>query len=226
MYSPHWFLGQDILIDVISIIVLLLIGYCCFQYYRLKKRKEHSLFGLSFLLVAFSFILKVITNITIYYTTIETRKMGPLLFTYEIFHTSNIISFWGAITARALLLVGLFLLFQVYYKSEQKATNILVMYLLLLLAYLSQYAPYLIHVTSFILLTLITVKLFQNHHKTKDKLAFIIFLSFLILTVSQLMFIFIDFATMCYVIAEVLQLVGYLLLLISFLLVLSYGKKN
>ena len=57
IYSPHWFYGKDIVIDVISILVLSLIGVFSIKYYRIsKKNKNYILQTSSFFVLASSFI--------------------------------------------------------------------------------------------------------------------------------------------------------------------------
>ena len=89
---------------------------------------------------------------------------------------------------------------------------------------LSEYHVF--HLTTLILLLFLIKKYYDNYLKTKDKPAGLIFWSFLTIALSQLIFIFIGINNTFYVVAESVQLFGYLLLVISFIMVRKYGKKK
>jgi hypothetical protein len=61
---------------------------------------------------------------------------------------------------------------------------------------------------------------------TKDLPARWLFVSFATIALSQLFFMFIRMEEELYVVAEGVQLLGYIILLVGFLMVLYYGKKK
>ena len=226
VFSPQWFYFKDIAIDIISVLVLLLIGYCCWQYHRLDKTKKYySRFSLSFLMIAGSFLFKIFTYFTLYREITQTRQVGLITLTYNIVQTSDALLLVGTIISRFLMLLGLYLLFTLYYPAKQRSTTFFMAYLLLIVAYLSHPAYYVFHLTAFLFLLFIISHYYHNYHKTKDQPAHWLFYSFLAIGISQLLFIFIKLDDVLYVGAEAIQLLGYLLLLISFLMV-RYGKKK
>ena len=82
------------------------------------------------------------------------------------------------------------------------------------------------HFLSFILLLLITYTYYKEYKKQKSPTTRLLAYSFAIITLSQLFFMFINLFDELYVIAEIVQLVGYIGLLITFIKVLRYGRKK
>jgi hypothetical protein len=226
VYSPKWFYGKDIIIDIVSIFVLSLIAFFSIEYYKINKRNKNYLFlATSFILIALSFLFKIITNFTLYYHILETRQVGFVKFTYNVIKSSDILFFAGFLMYRILMLLGLYVLYSIYLK--QNRTNILLItYLILISIYFSNSAYHIFHLTSLIFLVIITVQYFKNYKKSKSETNKWLVYSFSVITLSQIVFVFIMIHTILYVIAELMQLIGYLGLLITLIKVLKNGKKK
>ena len=225
VYSPKWFYGKDIIIDSISLLVLLLIAFFSFKYYKIKKNKNHIYLGFSFCLIALSFLFKILTNFTVYYNVLETHNFGLLTLTYQTTKVSEILFYAGFLAYRLLMLVGLYMLYSIYVK-QPKSNILLVIFFILVSTYFSQSAYYIFHLTALFLLALITVHYCKNYFNTKNKSTKILASSFGIITLSHLFSMLANLSTRFYVIAEVVQLVGFAVLLASFLMVLSHGRKK
>ncbi len=225
MYTPKWFYGKDIAIDIFSILVLFLIAFFSIKFYRInKKNKNHLYLSLSYILLGLSFVFKILTNFTIYYVALETRNIGFVQFTYNALKSTDTLFFTGFLLYRLFTLVGLVILYSIYYKSKSKSNFLLLLYLVSILVYFSQSAYYIFHLTSLILLSLITLYYFRTYKKSKNTNTQLVSISFFIITISQIIFILIKYNPFYYVLAESLQLIGYVLLLITFTKVLKFGK--
>jgi len=228
LYSPQWFYGKDIIIDLVSIVVLLLIGYFNRQYYFIDRhKKEHNIFAFSFLLLGISFIFKILTNFTLYTHVIKTEQWGIFDLTYHVIQYSNLLLLVGTIASHLLTLFGMYLLYSTYYKKQLKSSIFFIAYFLIIITYFSDSAYYLFHLTTFFFLVFIIAKLYQNCRlQCQNTIAKLTTASFIIIAVSQVLFTLIGINQIYYVIAELVQLVGYALLLISFILVLRNGQKK
>ena len=226
IYSPKWFYGKDILFDIVSIFVLALIAYFSLKYYKInKKNKNYLLFGSSFGLMALSFIFKIITNFTLYFNIIQTKQIGFTTFSYSAMQSSDILFTVGFLIYRILMLFGLFLLYLIYSKTNK--TNIfLILYLILISTYFSGSAYYVFHLTSLIFFVAITIQYWRNYKSTRQDSNKWLFYSFSLITLSQIIFVFIGITAYLYVAAESIQLLGYITLLIAFIKVLQDGKKK
>ena len=227
LFSPKWFYGKDILIDVVSIIVLVMISFVTFRFYRLnKKKKQHLYFSLASALLLLSFIFKILTNFTLYEHVTTTKQIGFFTLTFHTIHYSDTLFLVGTILYRLLTLLGFYLLFSIYYKEQPKPIYLLMFFFIFISTYFTSQTYYIFHLAALLFLIFITKKYYANYLKTKDRPAKLIFWSFGIILLSQLIFIFIGLTKILYVIAEVTQLLGYALLLVSFMMVLYYGKKK
>jgi len=226
IYSPKWFYGKDIIIDIISIIILLLIAYFSLKYYNMnKKNKNYLFFSVSFGLIALSFIFKIITNFTLYYSAIETKQIGLFTLTYNYFQSTSVLFTIGFLFYRILMLIGLFILYSIYSKPNLMY-SLFIIYLLLISSYFSRSAYYVFHLTSLLILLGITIQYLYNYKKNHRKTNKWLLYSFSLITLSQIVFVFIGINSLFYVIAEGIQLFGYIALVITFIKVLIDGKKK
>jgi len=227
LFSPRWFYGKDIMIDAVSVIVLAFISYITFRYYKINKnKKQHLSFSIATGLLALSFIFKIITNFTLYTFELHTKNFGLLTFTYQTVEASNTLFLVGTLLYRFLTLIGFYLLFSTYYNEKQKPVFLIMSYFIFVATYFASQAYYVFHLSAFLFLLFIVKKYFDNYKKTRDKPAKLIFASFIIILISHAIFIFVELEHLLYVVAEITQLLGYTMLLISFITVLRYGKKK
>lgn len=226
VYSPQWFYGKDIIIDIVSIFVLFLIGFFAIKCYRMnKKNKNYLLLAISFFTLAASFIFKILTNFTIYYKIIEIKNIGVVTLTYQTIKSTNTLFFIGFMLYRILTLIGLYILYSIYTK-QTKSNMFLIIFLIIISTYFSQSAYYIFHLTSLILLILITMQYWDIYKKNKLIPSKMLVFSFAIIAISQIIFMFVHLNQLLYVISEIVQLIGYISLLIAFILVLKHGKKR
>ncbi|MCX6707362.1 MAG: hypothetical protein NT001_04455 [Candidatus Woesearchaeota archaeon] len=227
VYSPAWFYGKDIIIDLVSILVLSFIVILCAKYYKMdSKNKNYFYLAIASLLLAFSFLFKILTNFTIYYTVLEKWHLGIVTYAFNDVHSTNILFFIGFLLYRVLTLLGLYVLYEIYQKDHKRSQILLIIYLLLVMTYFSSSAYYIFHITSFMLLLMLTSQYFKNYRKNKQHTTKLLACSFGTITASQLVFIFVQVNAVLYVIAEAVQLAGYIILLITLMMVLKYGKKK
>ncbi len=227
LFSPQWFHGQDILIDIVSVIVLAIISMMTFQYHRYsKKQNQHLFFSIATALLALSFVFKIMTNFTLYEQVYRTVPLGFLTLTYKTVHYSDTLFLIGALLYRLFALAGFYLLYLVYAEKQSWYLHTLMVYFMVVSLYFTSHAFYIFHLTTLLLLLPLLWRYYSNYRRTKDKAGKLITWSFALIAASQLAFIFLDIDDFIYVLAEGIQLVGYCLLLISFILVLRYGKKK
>jgi hypothetical protein len=226
VYSPKWFYGKDIAIDIVSIIVLLLVAFFSLRYYSLKKNKNNLYLALSFGTLALSFIFKIMMNFSIYNMETETKQIGLLTLTYHVVESSGTLFFLGFLLFQILTLIGLYTLYSIYQK-QSLSTNILIILLIIGLTYFSYTTYYVFHLVSALLLLLIIVQYLKNYIDRAHQSTLMMAISLGTITFSQLLFMLIGLNPQIYVAAEITQLLGYVGILTTFIMVLkSGGKKN
>lgn len=224
IYGPQWFHGSDIVIDIVSIFVLLLIAYFGVSYYKLNNNKNYLFLATSFFLLALSFVFKNLLNLGVYYHILQTNQNGFAILSEQAAQNLNTMFLVGILLYRLLTVIGLYILYNIYNK-QSKETVFLVSYLLLVLTYFSQSNYYIFHLTSLVLLALIVASYSEKYLTKRDVGTILVVISFSIIALSQLFFIFVDFVDDFYVFGEVVQLVGYIALLTAFVKVFFDVKK-
>jgi hypothetical protein len=226
VYSPAWFYGKDMIIDACSILVLFLIGFFSLRFYKINPAKKTYLWlGLSFFMISLSFIFKIFTNLRIYYDVDVARRIGDMMYSYELVKYTDILFYIGTLAHRILMLLGLYSLYSIYHEHS-KSEAMFTAYLLVIIAIFTHSDYYIFHFTSLVLVALISWKYLQNYRKNKSQPSKLLAVSFGVLTLSHIMFCFVLLSQLLYVVAELVQLVGYIFLLITFIRVLKDGKKK
>lgn len=223
--SPNWFKGIDSLFEIISLIICLLISYYGFKIYDFVKQKKYKTVALSFLFIALSFAIKVITNLSIYfqYHKLKLLLLSAMSSTFPAL-TSKIIKiqliyYVGYFSYRFLFLLGLILLLSLFLKiTDKRITSIFIVFSIIA-AFFSYYYYYTFHIVSTTLLFFIFMYFYENYTIKKLASAKYITIAFFLLLISQLVFIFVLFDAKIYVFGEIIQLVGFLILLYYYFLV-------
>ncbi|MFW5747066.1 MAG: hypothetical protein ACOCWQ_05970 [Nanoarchaeota archaeon] len=237
VYTPRWFYGKDIIIDIAVIVVLSLIAFFGFTYYRMNRKRTHLYLGYSFTLLALSFVSKILTYFTVYYYGFFTRELGDFVVTYTKLVPSHTTFLVGFFLYRLFMLFGLYILYTIYQK-ESKTTSFFIMFLFVVMIYFARWSYFLFHLTAAVLMVMVTMKFFLNNRKkiptavrrlrgwSTQLHPMLIFSSFCIITLSHVIFVFIRVHTILYVVAEFVQLGGFILLLATFVSVLIHGKTR
>src|SRR3989344_6721766 len=229
LFNPKWFNGIDSIFEGISVIVCILIASYSLKLYKFNKNKNFKDFSIAFFILAAAFIFKILTNITVYYNVLNTYNIGLLSFTISSIKSSAIFYNSGYLLYRWLTLLGLYIFITI---KDQKGTNSLfIIYLITIVSIFSTWSYYLFHITTLLFSGYITWLYFKDYRKNcelcdkKTNIKYPLF-AFLIITLSNILFIFINLNGYIYVIAEYAQLIGFIILLYAFIRVIKYGKKK
>ena len=226
VYNPVWFYGKDLIIDLVSAFVLSLIALFSVRYYKINKKNKNYLYlASSFFVIALSFLFKTLTNFTVYYKSLETRIFGNYILTYPTIKISNILVVVGFLIYILLTLIGLYILYSLHQK-QSKSNIFLIIFFILLTTYFSESEYFIFHITALALLFFITMQYYNTYKKNKQHTSKLVTASFAIIGISQIFSIFVYYNTIYYVIAELVQLVGYTMLLTTFVKVLHNAKKK
>ena len=225
VYSPQWFYGKDILIDVVSIFVLLLIAFFSIRYYNTKKNKNYIYLTLSFIILAASFLTKIIINFNVYYKLIETQNFGVISAVYQSMKATHSIVITSFVVYWLSTLFGYYILYSIY-QNHSLSNFLFGAYLISVSTYIAYPNYRTFHLTLFVMLFLITAIHLKRYLNNKYLATKLVAFSFGIITLSQIFFILIDWNINLYVIGELIQLVGYISLLFTFIMVLKYGRQE
>jgi hypothetical protein len=216
IYSPEWFYGIDSIFEGISTIVCMLIFYFSLKAYKLTSEKKYLYFSMAFLSVAVSFIIKIVTDLSIYFQLVQ-RNPFLLARLREI----NITYTWGYFSYHFFALLGIAALLMLTLKLKSKSAMSLFIFFIFLATVLSSYNLLFFYLTSAVILAYVFAHFYDNCHKKKCTTSHMVALSFLIILLSQLIFIFLTMNKALYVLGELVQLIGYVVLLFTYIMVLK-----
>lgn len=214
--GPAWFNTFDSIFQLLfAVITLIICGYS-YRAYRLLQERRYKYFSAGFLMISAGFFVLSLSNLLIYtgvYDGIVTRLGGLNL--ANLFYLGHIF----------LMLFGYMLLLVVAMKLQQRRLiALLFAFILLFTAFSYQY--YLkFHLISFMLLAFMTWQFFDNYKEKKTLNSGLVFSTFYMLAFAEIFLLTIIFMPILYVVGHIMQLIGYSLLLLMFILVHKATKS-
>jgi hypothetical protein len=227
VYSPPGFYGKDIAIDIISAIVVLLIGVFAFRNFLLdKKNYRHLLLSAAFVILGGSFFIKILTNILSHHSVGISRYLTGLLIP-DIIPNYSLLPALGFLLYASLTLFGFYTLYTLTSPKDIISSDYLIIaYFIIISTYFARFNYFLFYVTAFLFLLMISRRYFLSYKKNNYHNTLFLCISFGIIALSQFVFIFTSSNHSLYVAAEIIQLIGYLFLLYTFIMVLRNAKKK
>jgi hypothetical protein len=220
IFGPRWFYGFDSIIELIAIVTCLLLVYYSYRCYKLTSERRFFYFSTAFLSLTLAFVSRIIGTMLIYLPNIPRSKVGLIARNVS----SSILSV-DLLTSLAFLcyvffmILGLMALFLIVSRLTWDDKRVLAMlfYLVLISTFLGSLHYQFFYITTAVMLSLISYSYVINYKEVKSKNSKKVAIAFCILLVSHVLFIFVIYSRALYVITEVLQLLGFLFLLIPFI---------
>lgn len=226
-YGPQWFYLPSLLIDLAGFLVLLLISLYGLKYYKINKKKNYLHLSGAFFLICLSFLFKLLTNATVYYESLKNVYQGAAIVgTLEVIRSFNVFSILTFSIFVLLQILGLYFLYNIYNKNTSHSNVFLIVYFILLSTYLSNFDYYIFHLTALFFLGILSLIYLKHYRDSKHENTKLLYHGFLMLAISQVFFIFLALNQYFYVIAEIIQLVGYYMLLLVWIGFSKHGKKK
>lgn len=220
VYSPKWFYGFDSIFEIVSVIVGLLIAYYSYKAYRYTYQRRYLHFAASFFFVAAAFLANVISNMIFYTKTLEKDLTGLTVASVYVFKQVSWVSTIGSFVGVFLMLLAFLILFVTLYRISDKKINFLLFYLIIVAALYSKHSFIFFHGTLIVFMILICAYFCGNYRAKKTKNRRLVASSFVIMALSQLFFMISAFNGVMFVVAQTVQLIGYLILLFTIIMVL------
>jgi hypothetical protein len=227
VYNPYWFYGYEVVIDILTILVLLLIGVFSFRAYKINKNKHYFWLSAAFFMICAAHLFKIGAHFTVYYKVVEQLILpaGGIL-TFQAVRPSYIILAAGYFLYRVLTLLGLYGLYALYGRNQSKTDMATVSVLLFAISYFTHDAYYAFHIIAAVLLVGVVINYSKICRGIRQKTTRILAASFMVLALSHLALSLATITPLVSVIAELIHLAGLMLLLITFIMVLIHGKKK
>lgn len=225
VFTPDWFLGNDVLINIISFLVLFLFFLFALKCYKLDNKRGTLYLGIGFLLVAFGELSTILTKLVLYYNTNITQEIGRIVITYQVVQSVDIFYNIGFFLNKFFVLLGLYVIYKLPLNKKLSADFFLMIYLIFTVTLLSQTIYHFYHLTALILLVLIINNYYKIYKKDKLVNTQILISAFVLLAISQAIFL-LSKLNYLYVTAQSIQLVSYITLLILIMKIMKDGKKK
>ena len=228
VFGPEWFYGFDSVIESIAVMVSVLLVYYSYKCFKLTKENKYLYFSTAFLSLTFAFIAKIIGTLAIYRPAITRSAIGSTIHQAFTGLTPYYINALAFIVYTFFTLLGFMILFLIISRLRCRNLRViaLLVYFVFLATWISVVHYQLFYLTSFVLLLLITYSYYKNYNEIKSENARFVTIAFGILLVSQAFFIFIIYSRIIYVLAELIQLLGFVYLLIPFILIFKKKPRH
>jgi hypothetical protein len=206
--SPRWFLGWDIALEILFAIILLGISLFAFRIYRKTYQQSIRLFGISFALMSFAYVVQSIFN----FIMISGRDSSlPRGFFFRSVSAVNEIAFFIHIV---LMTLGLIILGYIVCKKKRILYPIIAFIISMFLMFINPF--FMFYFISSVLVSFLVIYFFKNYIKKRDMNALIITLAFLFMLFAKMIFLFSVRIKFYYFVGHMLLLVSYLLILYNF----------
>jgi hypothetical protein len=228
IFGPKWFYGFDSVTEAIGVIICALLVFYSYRCYKFTSEKKYSYFSISFLSLMLGFISKVLGSLTIYEPSINKSPVGSAFHSAFSWITPDLINGLAFIFYIFFMTMGFMMLFLIVSKLTWKDKRVIamLMYSVFVATWLGVVHYQLFYLTTFVMLCFITYSYFINYLELKTRNCFLVALSFGILLISHAFFVFVIYSKQFYVIAEIVQLIGFLFLLIPFIIIFIKKPKN
>jgi hypothetical protein len=220
MFSPPWFFGYDVALELAFAIITFVVALAAFRVYRLTDQRQPQLFGIAFMLLSVSYVVQSVMNFLIISKMHEQVCQLMLLQSVILFDTL------GIYTHIVLSITGLVLLAFMSFRSERRRLLLLLLLLSLLTIFNSANSLYIFFLVSSLLLLFITWHLIDTYIDNRDPKTLLIVIAFMLLLLSNIHFILSVDHHLFYVIGHIFEFIAYGLILINFFLVHKHGQKT
>jgi len=216
--SPAWFIGIDVGFETVTMAVAALIALTSFKFYRLSNMKKYYYFGMAFGLLATAFATKVFTNLIIYYNFIEQNSFGIAQTVHKAVGPATNFFSTGLLGYRLLTLGALLILYLLLSRKIRTSRSIksLLVYFVVIASVFSTQVTLVFHLTAAAFLFFISMLTLKNYYQKRAKNTKYTLAAFSMLTISQLIFIPGIYFPLAYVVAQVVQLAGFITMLFTF----------
>jgi len=223
--TPEWFVGKDIMIETFSLIVLVTFAFLAYRYYKLNKNTNILYLGSGFGLIAMAQLATILTKLVLYYDIGPTEQIGQAIITSQIVNSVDFFYYAGFFFHRFLTLLGLYIIYRLPRERKSFGDYAVVLYFILISAFLSREIFYLFHLTALFILILIVEKYSWVYRKNRFFNTKILMMAFGLLAISQMIFV-LSTIDILFVLGNLLELISYSIFLALIIRIWKYGKEK
>ncbi|MFW6383681.1 MAG: hypothetical protein ACOCZQ_03475 [Nanoarchaeota archaeon] len=202
----------DEIFGILTFIIAMLISYYSYKIFNFTKKKDYLWFSGGFYLIAIGFLTRFIFDFSF-----DTMRLDKTLFfgTMEIEPFKKII----LITSMLFIFAGYILLLLVALKTKKRVSLLIFIISLVALLVSQNYYFTFLAVLAVVIFTLL-FHFYRNFNQKRTLNSGVVWYSFLLLFVGCLMEMLMFISNKFYILSNIFNMGGFLLLLVNFLLVL------
>ncbi len=204
---PTWFFSYDIILNLIFGLITFAVGYAAWKIYELIDDPTSRTFSIGFMFITFSYWLHALFS-GILFTKLKFQGVIPLS-SYDFFSSGA--NFFHII----LFLLGAITLVYMTLQKRSKRLYALLCALTFIPVVFAQYNLYLFHVYAAILLGYVFYHYIQQYREQNHKPKTLVLIAFGILFLNNVNFILATNSGTYYIVSDIVNLVAYILILIS-----------
>lgn len=209
--GPSWFFGIDTVFQVLFVLVTMLIYSLSARALKFTHDKKYKNLGLAFFFLALAYLILAMSNLALY-TEFYDGVVRGINFA-NLFYLAHIF----------FILIGYSVLLLVSMKIKSKRMALLMFsFMLMFIAFAFQYYMK-FHLVSLMLLVFIAYHFWENYLHKKSTNSGLVFVAFYCLCMAEVFFLTMVWLTPLYVVAHVLQLIGFLSMLWMYMRVFKHG---
>jgi hypothetical protein len=213
--GPTWFWGYDIIFSIVSILTTLLIMFLSFKAYKITKDSKYKFFSLAFLFISLAHLAFSFFNAIMIF-----HLSGTIYNLLQSFDIGFFIYLFFTLLAYMILII-------IIYKIKDNRVVALLLSLTLLFVLFANQHILKFHIVSLVLLAFLAFQFYFNFKEKGNKNSKLVFTSFYLLLTSEVFFLVNLYTNeYLYVVAQLIQLLGYLVLFYMFMRVLTYGSEK
>jgi hypothetical protein len=221
-FVPEWFYNIDIILSILFVVITGLVAAHSFKVYQLSKEKTFKLFGISFIFLSLSYLLRMLLNI--YLTSFADNTPGILRLLFGMTPYGEIIIY----TYVLLFILGYLTLAYTTLKIKSTSAYFMLAALSIISIIASDDKSLVFYLIASIFLLFLTVHYFKlARQDKKSKGVRVIFASFLLLLISNIWFMFIGNYNFYYgyIISEIGEILAYSLIAVTMWKIIKDGLK-
>lgn len=207
IFSPHWFFGYDIVLEILFAIICLMISLYAFKIYKKTDELKLKLFGLAFLFISLSYIIQSIFSFLIISKTDITLCS---IINIKSIHLFNLL---GMYTHIILMTAGLVTLAYTTFQINKRRLLVLLLVISILGIFMSKNSIDIFFLFTTIYLIILAYHFIKNHFEKKNEHSLIIASAFICLFLAYINYIISLAYPFFYVFGHLLELIAYVLIL-------------
>lgn len=208
LQGPKWFFGIDSVFELTGTLILLMISIMSYKAYKVCKLKRYKYYSIAFFGLTIGHLARTITNFAIHQEWFALNKLT------EVFILGYGVHILLTLAALVLLIAWAFEI-----KEKRLFCGLFLLVLAMLFISSSYYVAF--YWAAFVMFAFVTWFFFKNARNKKAITPKLVALSFLFLTITQILFLGTITLPELYLGAHVSQILGFLILFIALIKVQS-----